>query len=440
MFSPYPHQKEKSEKGAKILRELKIVYLAMDTRTGKTITSFEICRKCGFKSVLMFTTKESRSSIRDDYELGGYTFELLLINDESMHKVEGDFDVVIHDEHHRMGAFPDPPKRAITFKKRWGDLPHIYLSGTPTAETWTRIYHQFWVSNHSPFKQWPKFHRARPKQSGWAYNFVDIKLNHTVGGRPSNDYTQARVDKMMDYLEPYMIRCTKAEAGINCDVIEHIHTVNMSSKVHAILDELQRNRVSVSTKDRERVIKADTGGKAYSKYHQLSSGTVKLEPVGDEKTGKSVVVDESKAIYLKEHFNDKKIAIFYIFTAELAILKSVFGARITKDKDEFNRTGEEKWLALQIVSGREGTNLSKADDLVMFNISASEISYFQAKDRMTIRERDEAHVHWLFSNTGFEEKVYNAVSNKASYTKKMFEKHFGFKTRKARRSKGLSAA
>ena len=62
---------------------------------------------------------------------------------------------------------------------------------------------------------------------------------------------------------------------------------------------------------KEHVILADTAVKLMSKTHQLYSGTVKFE------SGHSMVLDTTKALYIREKFKGKKIAIFYKFTADL---------------------------------------------------------------------------------------------------------------------------
>ena len=62
------YQIEISNKAFKILTELKIVYLAMEVRTGKTLTSFEIAKLYGAKNVLFLTKKKAISSIENDYK------------------------------------------------------------------------------------------------------------------------------------------------------------------------------------------------------------------------------------------------------------------------------------------------------------------------------------------------------------------------------------
>jgi hypothetical protein len=60
----------------------------------------------------------------------------------------------------------------------------------------------------------------------------------------------------------------------------------------------------------------------------------------------------------------------------------------------------------------------------MYNIDFSATSYFQAKDRMTVKDREENKVFWIFSKGGIEDKIYKAVSRKMPYTTKLFKKDY----------------
>ena len=169
-------------------------------------------------------------------------------------------------------------------------------------------------------------------------------------------------------------------------------------------------RSSISGK----TIVADTGVKLQQKLHQLSSGTIKFED------GSHQIIDDTKAQYIKETFREYKIGIYYNFVAELDMLKSVIGDKLTTSLEEFNTTN--KWVALQIVSGREGLSLAKADHLVFLNIQFSAVSYFQAKDRMSSLERKENTIFWIFAKRGLENHIYKAVQAKKSYTLDIFLK------------------
>ncbi len=98
-----PYQRDIASRGVDILTKNKIVYLSMQVRTGKSATSMEVAKLYGAKNVLFLTKKKAITSIEEDYREFGYDkhFTITVTNDESMHKIEGKFDLVIHDEHHR---------------------------------------------------------------------------------------------------------------------------------------------------------------------------------------------------------------------------------------------------------------------------------------------------------------------------------------------------
>src|SRR5690606_18977689 len=107
------YQKKIAENACNVLHQLGIVYIAAEVRTGKSLMALETCRLFGAKKVLFMTKKKAIKSVSDDYSNFLYSkwFDIVIINDESMHTLkDNDFDVVVHDEHHRFGAFPKPGK------------------------------------------------------------------------------------------------------------------------------------------------------------------------------------------------------------------------------------------------------------------------------------------------------------------------------------------
>ena len=135
-----------------------------------------------------------------------------------------------------------------------------------------------------------------------------------------------------------------------------------------------------------------------------------------------MVMDYSKAEFIKKHFKGKKIGIFYKFTAELKALKEVFGDELTTELVSFDET--TKSIALQIVSGREGISLRQASALVYYNIDFSATSYWQSRDRMTTKERLFNDVYWIFAKGGIEKEIYKAVTKKKDYTINHFKNDF----------------
>ena len=207
------YQIDLSERGADVLAELGIVYFAMEVRTGKTLTAMNTAKLFGASSVLFLTKKKAIGSIESDFEKFGFDFDLTVINDESMHKLNGDFDLIIHDEHHRFGAFPKPGKATKQFKKSFGHLPMIFLSGTPHPESYSQIYHQFWVSRYSPFEE-GSFYK-------WSHRFVNIKVKH-LGHGTVNDYSDANKELIDSFVDKYFVRFTQKDAGFETEVIENV--------------------------------------------------------------------------------------------------------------------------------------------------------------------------------------------------------------------------
>jgi hypothetical protein len=97
------YQQDIALKGIDILKKHNILYLALAVRLGKSATSMEIAKLYGAKNVLFLTKKKAITSIEEDYMEFGYDkhFKITIVNDESMHKIDGKFDLVVHDEHHR---------------------------------------------------------------------------------------------------------------------------------------------------------------------------------------------------------------------------------------------------------------------------------------------------------------------------------------------------
>lgn len=390
-------------KGKTILKQFGIVYLAMEVRTGKTATALTIAND--FKRVLFITKKKAIQSILDDFSALNYKYELVVINNESLHKIDGKFDLIISDEHHRNGTYPKPNLSAKFIRSNFANLPMIFLSGTPSPESFSQLYHQFWVSNNSPFKNYKNFY-------AWAKDFVNI-TEKNFGYATIKDYSNANFLKINDCVSKYFIKFTQNEAGFSTQVNENVLICDLKPTTMQLINQLKRDLIIVG---KEEEVVADTKVKLMQKIHQLCSGTIIFE------SGNAKVIDDSKAQFIKSTFANKKIAIFYKFQQELNALKSVFGDSLTTDLNEFNSTN--KCIGLQIVSGREGISLKNAEVLVYYNIDFSALSYWQSRDRLTTMDRKSNDVYWIFSRNGIEEKIYKKVIDKKDFTLKHFNTEF----------------
>jgi hypothetical protein len=385
----------------------KIVYIAAEVRTGKTIMALNTAKLHGAKNVLFLTKKKAITSIENDYKAMGYDYQLTVINNESIHKIEGNFDLLISDEHHRNGAFPKPNKVTKYIKENYSHLPMIFLSGTPHPESYSQIYHQFWVSNYSPFPE-KNFYR-------WADKYVNKKTLYVSYGE-AIDYSDANKDLIYKIIGNYMITFTQQNAGFTSKVNENVLRIKLKESTYNVID-LLKNDLVIQGKEEE--VLADTPTKLLTKLHQLYSGTIKFE------SGNSKVIDYSKAEFIYKKFFGQKIGIFYKFKEEYNALKYIYGDLLTTDLSEFDNS--DKCIALQIVSGREGISLKNAEYLVYYNIDFSAVSYWQSRDRLTTMNRLSNDVFWIFSENGIEDKIYKAVLNKKDYTTKIFMNDFGIK-------------
>lgn len=398
------YQEMLANKACEILKAKRIVYCVMEMRVGKTLIALRSAELLGCRNVLFITKKKAKSSIESDYRKGGFKFNIDVINYEQAKKCEPRYDLIVVDEAHSLGAFPKPSQRTIAIKKLVGCNYLILLSGTPSPESESQLYHQFWISEMSPFAGYRNFYK-------WAKDYVFVK-EMRYNGIPVKDYKKANRTKIMSAVEPYLLRFTQKDAGfVHSDVQERVRRVPIRQEIHRLVDELIRKRY-YKFKDGEEVI-CDTAVKLQSKIHQIYSGTVKTE------TGKVKVLDTSKAVFIKNEYSGRKFAVFYKFKAEGDVLKELL-PNWTESPDEFNKS-DDKVFVCQIVAGAMGINLATADVLLFYNIDFSSVLYWQARARLSGLERGRVpEVHWIFADGGIEGKIYKVVQNKKDYTLSYF--------------------
>ena len=403
------YQKDIIAKGTEVIRDYGFLYLAMEVRTGKTLTSLGICEQLNVDNVLFLTKKKAIGSISDDYtKMCPANFTLFTINYESIHKIpDVRWDVIVCDEAHSMGAFPKPSNRAKAVRQliQRHDPKVILLSGTPTPESYSQMYHQVYGLPMNPFNRHATFYK-------FAHDWVNVKQKK-INGNLINDYSGGRKD-ITKAMERFTINFSQKQAGFEVVTKEHVLRVRLRDETYRLAKRLDKDLV---VEGKDEVILADTPVKLMSKLHQIYSGTIKFE------SGKSMVIDHTKAEFILDRFKGQKIGIFYKFKEELTALKDTFGKEmLTTELEEFETT--DKSIALQIVSGREGISLRQADALVYYNIDFSATSYWQSRDRMTTKDRLKSDVYWVFSEGGIEDDIYKAVSKKKTYTVNYFKKDF----------------
>ncbi len=411
-----PHWKELASKGVKILNEYNIVYLALEMRVGKTPTSLMVAKGFVARDILFVTPKKAITGIEDFNTAMGNTMKVKIINYEQLHHYDGNPDLIIIDEAHKCGAFPKPSCRAEQLKFICQDKPIIYLSGTPSPESFSQLFHQFWISSYSPWKEYEgptAFYK-------WAHDYVTIKKK-MYNGHQMNDYTRADQTRIETETKHLFVSYTQAEAGFKQIIEEEVLSVRMKDPTYNLAKKLINNRIY--TGKNGHVVLADTSVKLQNKLHQVYSGTVITED-GDVS---AIIFDYSKVSMIAEVFAGKKIAIFYKFRAEEIMIRGHLGRPTTTDPKQFNNSNDVVFIS-QIQSGSEGVDLKTADAILFLNIDFSAKSYIQARQRLQFKDRSTpAKVYWVFAESGIEHKIYEVVKNKMDFTNAYFKKVYGIR-------------
>jgi|SRR6185369_14163801 len=413
-------------KSVAILKRYNLLYLAAQVRCGKTIMSMTIAKELGFKRILFLTVKKAISSIKSDYLKLGHTFNKITItNYQQVGNLIQEYDLIICDEATFLSAFPKPGVYCQKVKELAGKTPVILMSGSPTPESPSQIFHQFSVCYYSPFsiyrnfyawaKDYVKHYDVRDGSGKVIKRQVKQKYLHRL---QLNDYSEGLEEKIKEVTKHYMVTLSQEEAGFTSHVEEEILWVDIDKRLYQLMDVLKKDRI-YKLKNGGHIV-CDTPAKMQSAFHQISSGTI----ISDEE--KRQTLDESKAWFIKSKFAGKKIAIFYNFIEEGNILRKVFP--LSTDNPEIFNENANITFVCQFVSGRMGVNLSTADALVAYNIAFSATTYFQFRARMQSQTRTIASkLYWIFSKNGIEKYVYKAVSKKLDYTLNYFRKDFGLR-------------
>ena len=81
------YQEKIIDQGVDTINQYGFVYLAMEVRTGKTLTSLGIAEKLGCVNVLFLTKKKAIRDVENDNRSLSSNLSLFCINYESMHKI-----------------------------------------------------------------------------------------------------------------------------------------------------------------------------------------------------------------------------------------------------------------------------------------------------------------------------------------------------------------
>lgn len=393
-MTPFDHQIEIADKAFKVLKENALVYLAMEERTGKTLTSILVAEQSKANKVLIITKKKALEGWDETFRKFDVTKTYTSINYESLHKLSSkSFDLIIIDEaHSNLSTYP----KVGTIWKKVYELtkgkPIIFLSATPSAQTYAQLYHQMKLSSWSPWIKYKTFY-------DW-HRHYGIPKSIFAAGRQIMQYDEVKVDLVEADVQHLFISYTRQELGFKHEPSDVIHYIDLSDNTKKIYNELNKDGVIKSLD-----YVADTPMKLLQGLYQLEGGTLKIDD------NNSITLSESveKCEYIKNKFGDTRdLVIFYNFKQEEYKLKRAFSyARI-----------------LQATSFAEGVDLSMYKTLVVYSMDFSTARYSQRRARQANMKREEAiDVHYLLVKKAISEQVYETVAvNKTNFIDRYFNR------------------
>ena len=389
----YPFQKTLAEQAKKILEEKKIVYFKSQERTGKTLASLWLINSLcnGFKPDFLIVVKRKNynewNRILEQYK-SSLKFSYKLTTYRLVHKENKHYAGILFDEaHNYLSAFPKVTK---TWKevRKISKFAHylIYLSATPYGDSHSRLYHQFRLSEFTPWK-YKSFYEF----------FIDYGspcYQYGAGGSTRVDYSKLNKARIQDVLDTYFVGYTRKELGFLHEPKDVKVYVELGEYMTKKCEEFKTKRMTIF-KDYPYV--ALTHVKMIHGLYQMEGGTLKIVD------GESVELGNTEKIdWIKENLGDTKdVVIMHNYVAEAQLLKKHFkNARI-----------------LQGTSHAEGMDLSMYEHLVIYSQDWSAVKYNQRRCRQANLNRETPiRVYFLLVRGLPSDSVYQSVAEK----KKMF--------------------
>jgi len=389
---PRDYQEELSTQAIAILKQYGIVYLAMEERTGKTLTAIRTAEKSPAKTVLVVTKKAAVKGWADT--LGAYkpTIAFTVSTYGSLHKVVGKFDLVICDEAHNY--ISGYPKASSTHKKLRPFTyrsPVIYLSATPHAQGYQMLFNQFSLTKYSPWAEYHNFYK-------W---FADYgkPFSIEINGFDVAQYTRVHEDKVRQDVAHLFITKTRAELGFEHEPEDKLHYIQLSQVTKEVYNFLLKKKW-VEFKAGKLV--CESMSKLRYALHMLEGGTMKLD------SGAVTLANTEKVDYIMQHWGDSpELVIMYNYVQEELKLKEHF----------------KHALILQATRYAEGVDLHKYKHLVVYSQDFSTARHTQRRARQCNLHRNEAiTVHFLLVSKAVSEQVYKCVSrNKKNFVDSVFK-------------------
>jgi len=392
-LKPYIHQEELSDQALEILRENMIVYLAMEERTGKTLTAILVAEKSAAKRVLVVTKKKALDGWKETLAVFPHTKDYTVTNYHQAHKVTGTYDLVLLDESHNyVSAFPKPGNMWKQLKVLLVKKPIVYISATPYAQGPQMLFHQFALSSWSPWIKHKNFYQ-------W-FRLYGKPYELEIAGMRIRQYDKCHIDMILSVVEHMFITKTRNELGFAHEPEDVKHYIELSETTKKLYNDLVNDELAPVG---DRMLVCDTKSKLRVSLHMLEGGATKIDE-------EYLVLDNQEKIdYVLDQFGDNSSnVIMYNFKAERTKLERYF----------------KKSVLLQATSYAEGVDLSGFDSLIIYSQDYSTARHTQRRARQcNMKRADPILVHYLLVKKAISDQVYKTVNvNKSNYVDSVYYK------------------
>lgn len=333
-----------------------LAYLVWQERTNKSGAALWAVEESKARTCLIVTKKRALDGWREHLTNLKLTKKYVLTNYESIHKIKGNFDMVILDEcHHAIASIGKPSttwRKVAAYTK---GKPIIYLSATPYAETIGQMYHQLKLSDWSPWKKYStyyKFHEA----------YGVPKVVYTAYG-PRPDRSVFRTDEVYDTIGHLLNFKTRADVGIEHEPTVKVIKVMPSNETVKMIKDWRIRRVLEIGKN---VIEGDSDPKMRTVHYQLEGGTLKI----DDYT--SIFLDSHEKVdHIKKNYDCSKVAIMAHFIKERELLSKLIPEALILSSD----------------GHAEGVDLHEVDKLIVYSMSFKTSKHTQRTARQANHNR-----------------------------------------------------
>lgn len=390
---PTKMQEAKSDEARAILAKYNIVYLAMEERTGKTLTAIRTAEKIEAKKILVLTKKAAVQGWIDTIAQYNHSFDAITITNYHMAKdlVKQRFSLIILDEaHNYISGYPKRSAMNKLLAPICKGTAIVYSSATPHAQGLQLLYHQFYLSTWTPFKAYKNAYEFHSK--------LGIPDTQWVGGVPRETYKKVKTTEVLVLCKHLFVYATRAEMGFDKEPEDVVHYIELADKTKEVYNIMLKDRVIELN---GQLLELDKIAKLRAALHMLEGGVMKV----DEEY--FVLGNSEKIDFIKSTWGDTKdVVIMYYYKAEKLKLEQAF----------------KQALVLQGTTNAEGIDLHKYRHLVIYSQDWSTARHSQRRARQANKDREEdIKVHFLLCKKAISEEVYNTVSiNKTNYIDSCF--------------------